>query len=296
MEKDDKKGGYEMVSLSEVVDRKEFIARAEACLEQDPALAVDLALERLRIYPDDTEAKIILGIGWYRKGEREPALDVLRGLSDDVIRWSPVFSILSELCRDRGLDEEAERASRIYMSMNPESPEAIADLEDRLRRESRTYPEAGAEKPDEDVGLPRAADFKTLTLADLYARQGYRELAEALLKEILATDPQNQDALERLRKLRPKAREDEKPTVSGEGTPDGERKDLFFGEPVAPPFHSLFGRTIGTELPEPDEPAPDAAAAAAAALHDPALPDHRERVIGELNRWLVSLDRMQGNA
>ena len=293
MEKDDKKGGYEMVSLSEVVDRKEFIARAEACLEQDPALAVDLALERLRIYPDDTEAKIILGIGWYRKGEREPALDVLRGLSDDVVRWSPVFSILSELCRERGLDEEAERASRIYMSMNPESPEAIADLEDRLRRESRTYPEAGAEKPDEDVGLPRTADFKTLTLADLYARQGYRELAEALLKEILATDPQNQDALDRLRKLRPQAREDEKPTVPGEGAPDGERTDLFFAEPVVPPFHSLFGRTIGTELPEPDEPAPDAAAGA---RQEPALPDHRERVIGELNRWLVSLDRMQVNA
>ncbi len=293
MEKGDTRGGYEMVSLSEVVDRKEFIARAEACLEQDPALAVDLALERLRIYPDDTEAKIILGIGWYRKGEREPALDVLRGLSEDVIRWSPVFGILSELCRDQGLDEEAERASRIYMSMNPESPEAIANLEDRLRRESRTYPETGAEKPDEDVGLPRAADFKTLTLADLYARQGYRELAEALLKEILATDPQNQDALERLRKLRPQAREDEKPTVPGEGAPDEERKDLFFGEPVAPPFHSLFGRTIGTELPEPDEPATDAAAGG---RQEPALPDHRERVIGELNRWLVSLDRMQGNA
>jgi tetratricopeptide (TPR) repeat protein len=293
MEKNDTRGGCEMVSLSEVVDRKEFIARAEACLEQDPARAVDLALERLRIYPDDTEAKIILGIGWYRKGEREPALDVLRGLADDMIRWSPVFGILSELCRDRGLDEEAERASRIYMSMNPESPEAIADLEDRLRRESRTYPEAGAEMPDEEVGLPRAVDFKTLTLADLYARQGYRELAEALLKEILATDPQNQDALERLRKLRPQARQEVTPTVPGEGAPEGERKDLFFGEPVEPPFQSLFGRTITTGLLETDEPAP---VAAAEALHDPEIPDPRERVIGELNRWLVSLDRMQGNA
>ena len=285
MEKDDRKGGYEMVSLSEVVDRKEFIARAEACLEQDPSLAVDLALERLRIYPDDAEAKIILGMGWYRKGEREPALDVLRGLADDVIRWSPVFSILAELCRDRGLDEEAKRATRIYMSMNPESPEAIADLEDRLRRESRTHPEPGAERPDEEVGLPRAADFKTLTLADLYSRQGYRELAEALLKEILATDPQNQEALERLRKLRPQAREDGRPAVPGDGVPDGERKDLSFGEPVAPPFQGLFSRTVATGILDPDEPAPDTAA-----------PGRRERVIGELNRWLVSLDRMKGNA
>lgn len=293
MEKDGTKGGYEMVSLSEVVDRKEFIARAGACLEQDPALAVDLALERLRIYPDDVEAKIVLGIGWYRKGEKDPALDVLRGLIDDMIRWSPAFSILSELCRDRGLDEEAGRATRIYMSMNPESPEAIADLEDRLRRESRTYPEPGAEKSDEEVGLPRSADFKTLTLADLYARQGYRELAEALLKEILASDPQNQDALDRLAKLRPQPREEVIAAAAGEAVPDGERRDLFFGEPVSPPFQGLFSRTVTTGLLEPDELAPGAAAAEG---QEPAVPKRRERVIGELNRWLLSLDRVKGNA
>jgi len=293
MEKDGAKGGYGMASLSEVVDRKEFIARAEAYLEQDPALAVDLALERLRIYPDDAEAKIVLGIGWYRKGEKDPALEVLRGLADDVIRWSPAFSILSELCRDRGLDEEAERATRIYMSMNPESPEAIADLEDRLRRESRTYPEPGAEKSDEEVELPRAADFKTLTLADLYARQGYRELAEALLKEILATDPQNEDALERLRKLRPQAREDVNSDVPGESVSGGDRRDLFFGEPVAPPFRDLFSRTVAEGLIEPDEPEPGAEAAAGQGT---TVPERRERVIGELNRWLVTLDRMKGNA
>jgi hypothetical protein len=141
--------------------------------------------------------------------------------------------------------------------------------------------------------LPRTADFKTLTLADLYARQGYRELAEALLREILATDPQNRDALERLRKLRPQAREDEKPTVPGAATPAGERKDLFFGDPVAPPFQGLFIRTIGTELLEPDEPATEAAAGG---RQEPTFPDHRKRVIGELNRWLASLDRMKGNA
>jgi tetratricopeptide (TPR) repeat protein len=293
MEKDSTKGGYEMVSLSEVVDRKEFIARTEACLEQDPARAVDLALERLRIYPDDMDAKIILGIAWYRKGEMEPALEVLRGIAEDVIRWSPVFNILSELSRDRGLDDVADQASRIYMSLNPESPEAIANLEDRLRRESRSYPEAGNEKPDEEIGLPRAADFKTLTLADLYARQGYRELAEALLKEILATDPENRDALERLQKLRPQAREDARPPVPDEGSPAGEGRDLFFAEPVAPPFQGLFSRTIGVDRIEPDEAVQTTAIEAG---QQSKARDPREAVIGELNRWLVSLDRMKGNA
>jgi tetratricopeptide (TPR) repeat protein len=293
MKKVDETGGYEMVSLSEVVDRKEFIARAEACLEQDPARAVDLALERLRIYPDDMDAKIILGVGWYRKGEMEPALEVLRGIAEDVIRWSPVFNILSELSRDRGLDDVADQASRIYMSLNPESQEAIANLEDRLRRESQSYPEAGNEKPDEEIGLPKAADFKTLTLADLYARQGYRELAEALLKEILATDPENRDALERLQKLRPQVREDARPPVPDESLPAGGGRDLFFGVPVAPPFQGLFSRTIGIDRIEPDEAVQ---AAAIESDQQGKARDTREAVIGELNRWLVSLDRMKGNA
>jgi tetratricopeptide (TPR) repeat protein len=293
MKKGGEAGGYEMVSLNEVVDRKEFIARAEACLEQDPARAVDLALERLRIYPDDMDAKIILGIGWYRKGEMEPALEVLRGFAEDVIRWSPVFNILSELSRDRGLDDVADQASRIYMSLNPESPEAIANLEDRLRRESRSYPEPGNEKPDEDIGLPRAADFKTLTLADLYARQGYRELAEALLKEILASDPENRDALERLQKLRPQVKEDTRPPIPDESLPTGGGRDLFFGEPVAPPFQSLFTRVVGVDRIEPDEAMQGTAIEPSqqSKAHDP-----REAVIGALNRWLVSLDRMKGNA
>ncbi len=282
-----------MASLSEVVDRKEFVARAEAYLEQDPALAVDLALERLRIYPDDMEAKIILGIGWYRKGEMEPALEVLQGIAEDVVRWSPVFSILSELGREQGLDEVADQASRIYMSLNPESPEAIASLEDRLRRESRSYPDPGNEKSEEEVGLPNSADFKTLTLADLYARQGYRELAEALLKEILASDPENQDAMDRLLKLRPHLQEEVKPTIPEEGLPASEGKDLFLGEPVAHPFQGLFSRTIGVERIEPDESTRDA-------VHESEREgkarDSREAVMGTLNRWLTSLDRMKGNA
>jgi len=204
-----------------------------------------------------------------------------------------VFHILSELSRERGLDEVADQASRIYMSLNPESPEAIANLEDRLRRESRSYTEPGPEKTDEEVGLPRTADFKTLTLADLYTRQGYRELAEALLKEILASDPENRDALERLQKLRPQGREDAKPPLPDEGAPDGGDRDLFFGESVVPHFQSLFHQAVEVDRVEPGEAVQGAAIEPGEQRkpHDP-----REAVISELSRWLVSLDRMKGNA
>ncbi len=292
MENENKRDGFEMVRLSDVVDRKEFIARAEACLDRDPARAVEMALERLRVYPDDVEARIVLGVGWFRKGETGPALDILRDLVRDVTRWSPAFRILSELCREQGLDDEAERASRIYMSLNPESAEAIRDLEDRLRRESRAYPEA-AERPDEDAGLPRAADFKTLTLADLYARQGYRELAEALLKEILAADPQNRDALERLGRLRTQSREEARSPRPAEDAPAGEDKDLFFGDPAAPPFHGLFSHSTRAETLQGEDPKTEEPAGFEPG---PAAPDRRSALFGTLNRWLTSLDRMKKHA
>lgn len=291
MEKNGTQDGFGMVRLGDVIDRRAFVARAEACLEQDPALAVDMALERLRVYPDDVEARVVLGIGWFRRGETAPALDVLRDLARDVTRWSPAFRVLAGLCRAQGLEDEADRASRIYMALNPESEEAIRDLEDRLRRESRAYPEA-AEKPDEEAGLPRAADFKTLTLADLYARQGYRELAEALLKEILAADPQNRDALERLGRLRSQAREDAGPPLAAEDAPAGGEKDLFFGDPAAPPFEGLFSRTTRIESleeePKTDVPVDRPAGACA--------PDRRPALIGTLNRWLDSLERTKRHA
>lgn len=292
MEKDGTKNGFGMVRLSDVVDRKEFVARADACLEQDPARAVELALERLRVYPDDMEARIVLGIGWFRKGEQGPALDVLRDFASDVTRWSPAFRVLSELCRDQGLDDEADRASRIYMSMNPESAEAIQDLEDRLRRESRAYPEA-VEKAEEEAGLPRAADFKTLTLADLYARQGYRELAEALLKEILASDPQNKDALERLGRLRSQSGEGERQPSPAEEAPVGEDKDLFFGDPAAPPFHGLFSHSMREEALEGEEPKTEEPVDL-----EPGgdAPDRRLALIGTLNCWLDALDRTKKHA
>lgn len=292
MEKNGTQDGFGMVRLGDVIDRRAFIARAEACLEQDPALAVDMALERLRVYPDDVEARVVLGIGWFRRGETAPALDVLRDLARDVTRWSPAFRVLAELCRAQGLEDEADRASRIYMALNPESEEAIRDLEDRLRRESRAYPEA-AEKPDEEAGLPRAADFKTLTLADLYARQGYRELAEALLREILAADPRNRAALERLDRLQSLSGGDGRPPQQAEETPPRDDRDLFFGDPAVPPFQGLFSHSAGAASPRAEEPqAPEPVDS-----HEGAsAPDRRAALVGTLNRWLVSLDRMKKHA
>ncbi len=282
MKTDNSKSNSGAVSPTEVLDRREFIARTEACLDQAPGHAVNLALERLRLYPDDMEARIVLGIGWYRKGERAPALEILMGIAEDVIRWSPVFGILSELCREGGLDDAAGQASRIYISLNPESPEAIANLEERLRRETLSCPKFGAETLEEETGLPRGTDFKTLTLADLYARQGYRELAEALLKEILASDPRNQDALERLRKIRPQTKEE-----TGPSTPDE-------GLPILPSLKGLFSHAMEVQRIEPDHAVPVVLCPGNGPESE--APDPREAIIETLNRWLVSIDRMKTNA
>nr|HPG72226.1 hypothetical protein [Syntrophales bacterium] len=117
--------------------------------------------------------------------------------------------------------------------------------------------------------------------------------AEALLKEILASDPRNRDALDRLARLRPREREGAKPPLAAGDVPTGEDKDLFFGDPAAPPFQGLFSHTTraekpGDEAPKEEEPAGPGSGSAA--------PDRRSAVAGTLNRWLASLDRMKRHA
>ena len=91
--------------------------------------------------------------------------------------------------------------------MNPESPLA-GDLEAWLEEgvtgrdgtvAAETAEDAG--ETAEDAGeVP--ADFQTLTLAELYLRQGHLAMAEEVLEAVLKRDPRQEKAAERLDEVR----------------------------------------------------------------------------------------------
>jgi len=189
-------------NLKEMTD---LIWEAEYYLNQGSYhLAIDLAQERLEMYPGDVEARVILGYAWFKLEELDRALNILRGLEDDFQRWSYVFRYMGDIYQKKGLLAEARKSYHQFRMLNPEE-----SLE--LKLSEGTAPAGGpaALQSEEDEPLPGETDisrvsqeFRTLTLADLCIEQGHFEQARNILEEILSKDPGNERVRQKLGNLK----------------------------------------------------------------------------------------------
>lgn len=189
-------------NLKEMTD---LIWEAEYYLNQGSYhLAIDLAQERLEMYPGDVEARVILGYAWFKLGELDRALNILRGLEDDFQRWSYVFRYMGDIYQKKGLLAEARKSYHQFRMLNPEESIAL-----KLSEGAAPGGDAAAPHSREDEALPGEKDisrvspeFRTLTLADLCIEQGHFEQARNILEEILSKDPGNEKVRQKLGSLK----------------------------------------------------------------------------------------------
>jgi tetratricopeptide (TPR) repeat protein len=189
-------------NLKEMTD---LIWEAEYYLNQGSYhLAIDLAQERLEMYPGDVEARVILGYAWFKLGELDRALNILRGLEDDFQRWSYVFRYMGDIYQKKGLLAEARKSYHQFRMLNPEESLAL-----KLSEGAAPGGDAAAPHRREDEALPGEKDilrvspeFRTLTLADLCIEQGHFEQARNILEEILSKDPGNEKVRQKLGSLK----------------------------------------------------------------------------------------------
>lgn len=189
-------------NLKEMTD---LIWEAEYYLNQGSYhLAIDLAQERLEMYPGDVEARVILGYGWFKLGELDRALNILRGLEEDFHRWSYVFRYMGDVYQKKGLMEEARKAYHQFRTLNPEESLALELSGGVSAGRDRAAPRGkGDDAPSEDMDISRVStEFRTMTLADLCIEQGHLDQARTILEEILAKDPGNEKAKQRLESLK----------------------------------------------------------------------------------------------
>lgn len=215
-----------------IKERKDFLSRANKCLKGglfDEANA--LAEERLLRYPGDLDAHIITATGLIRMGKLTQAWEVLSKLDVMIREWSQAYELLEYIYRKKGLPQEAIKSYKKFLCLNPESPmeRHISNKIDSLeysfeeeeaakkrlvaaKKEIETVPKEGrveleikdtAENEEDGEGATRsfAADFDTITLADLYSQQGYYEMAHDVLNRILTKDPQNMEARKKLERM-----------------------------------------------------------------------------------------------
>lgn len=174
--------------------REEFLSRAEAYLEQglcDEAAA--LARERLESFPCDVDARVIIGSSLAKAEKMEEALEILKGVEDDILNWSSVFESLGDIYREKGLTEEATEGYQKFISLNAASQvtEGVSAKLDSLITDT---------VPNEEGGIEHVSpDFHTITLAELYMKQEHPEMAREVLNEILKADAGNIKAAEMLK-------------------------------------------------------------------------------------------------
>jgi predicted Zn-dependent protease len=171
--------------------------QAQTCLDENRyEEAVKMAEARLAESPGDVEALIILCQGFLRLGKLDRLQILLQEVDERILRLSQVYLRLGELCGKSGLNAESLNFFHKYNTLAagispkengylPEEPLAISEDDDA----------------SEDETTDISSEFYTMTLADLYIRQGHPAQARDVLQSIMANEPENEQVLAKLAEL-----------------------------------------------------------------------------------------------
>jgi tetratricopeptide (TPR) repeat protein len=189
-------------------ERNAFLEQTEALLKgEDWQSALVAALARLGRLPGDPDARMVLCRVRIRQGRLDEARELLGGLEGFLSGLAASHAAMGDACLERGMAEEAAAHYRKSLALDPAAAPAadaagkLRAAEERRGMETRAEAEEEAEAPAE---VP--PDFRTVTLAELYVRQGHLGAAEELLEEILRGEPDGKRAAGLLREVREKIR------------------------------------------------------------------------------------------
>ena len=191
------------MSDHDLKEKGEFLSKTQGYLNESLYQeALDLAESWLKQHPMNADAYIVCCHAFMRMGKLDRVEDVLARVDDAILQLSKVFSFMGDLCLEGRLTGEAIRFYRKFLSVNPESTAAktISEKLQRLTSSEETLSREDNGEDDDHTGQV-APDFYTVTLADLYIRQGYFQMAKDVLNEILKMEPHHPLAAKRIHEV-----------------------------------------------------------------------------------------------
>jgi tetratricopeptide (TPR) repeat protein len=202
----------------EFKEKESFLAKAESFLAEGLyQMAQDIALDWLNRFPGDADARIIVCHAWTRMGKLDKVKQMLREVDEAILNMSRIYARMGDICRQSGLNGEAIAFYRKFIALNPDSSlaESISEkLYSLLSSQEQTV------LPEEEIDLVDRRlmpSLKTVTMAELYLRQGYPDMAQGVLEEVLKKDPANQRAVSLLKNIQTGA--DKKTTSTSRRAP-----------------------------------------------------------------------------
>jgi tetratricopeptide (TPR) repeat protein len=185
-----------MFTLSFGEESRDFKSRAESLFKQNllPE-ALILAEEQRRFNPLDVEAYVIIGKIFIRMGELDQARDMLAQVDKIISGLSFVYARMADIYREKGLKSDAALCYRKFVNLNPISEQA-AEIAEKLSFLEKQESEASDTDESGIENIPKR-DFFTITLAELYIKQGHLQMAKEVLAEIIKREPGNINAAAR---------------------------------------------------------------------------------------------------
>ncbi len=179
-----------------------FLDQARVRLEQNQArLAMEMAEARLRRLPDDIDARTILCHALIRMGRPDEAREMLRRVEGTLLDFVSLYAVLGDCRLKEGFPKDAAAYYRKFLALNPPDAAAVRQVSGKLDALTGEG-DAGRQEDERPLQVGDIApDFYTVTLADLYLRQGHPEMAVDVLARILEQNPEDAKARSRLREI-----------------------------------------------------------------------------------------------
>jgi hypothetical protein len=194
---------------------RERIHRLKSVLEGDPASvaffplskvlysagAVDEAIEVLErgltYHPEFVAARLDLAHIYHQTGRDDNAINQLeKAVSLDLYSVNTLKELVTILL-EQGFKKEALRHIKRLQELDPENDQYEEWMEKATAEVAPEATQLTAETPQP----PTTSEFNTLTMVDIYMQQGLWKKAAEVLKAILARNPDNQEAQEKLAQI-----------------------------------------------------------------------------------------------
>ncbi|SRR5579871_2123216 len=181
--------------LEENPDSLVFAPLAEAYRKQgNLEEAFKICKKGLEKHPNNASARVVLGRVYQGQGKVQDAASELKKVLELDPENLMAHSLLGSIYMEKGDHQAAIEEYQKILTLNPDDEETQTSLKQAIEKA------AGESKPSTSFKSEPSADEKrttskdstaTLTVAELYLKQGHYDKAIEVFRELLANDPQN---------------------------------------------------------------------------------------------------------
>lgn len=171
-------------------DRIEFLKRIEYyILHNTLPDALGLAQERLKQFPQDIDAQVTATDLLMRLGRADEARKIVSQAEKNIAELSIVFKRLGDVYSKNGFNRDASAFYQKYIYFNPHAEDA-KNIREKISLIEQQEPLSAEIEILDSENIPKP-EFYTVTLSDLYIKQGHFKMAAEVLQEIVRREPAN---------------------------------------------------------------------------------------------------------